>query len=262
MRALWNGTISFGLITIPVKLYPATKEGRLDMDILHQSDLGRIHYARICSVDGKEVPYKDVVKGYEVSKGHYVVLTDDDFRRANARKTKSIDIVGFARQEEVDPIYYEKPYYLEPANGAEKAYALLREALRRSDKVGIATFVLRNHEHVAVLRPYNSIIVLNQLRFQTELRDMNELQMPDPRLEEREMAMAMALVEHLTEEFHPEEFRDTYTDELLRVIRDKSKGRTPKQKEKEPEPTKVSDLSRLLQESMRTGRQKFPTHIR
>lgn len=145
MRAIWSGALNFGLVDIPVKLYAAAESARLDLDMLHRKDLKPIRYARVCRAEGKEVRYADVVKGYEYKKGDYIVLTEEDFRRANVRKTRLIDIVEFADAAEIDPIYYEKPYYLRPEKGSEKAYRLLRDALKRSGKMGIATFVLRGH---------------------------------------------------------------------------------------------------------------------
>src|SRR5215211_1486354 len=142
MRALWTGSLSFGLINIPMKLYSATQEHGLNFDMLHKKDLSPIRYARICKADGKEIPYKDIVKGYEYQKGDYVVLVEEDFKRANIKKTKSIEMIEFTKESEINPLYYEKPYYLEPDKGADKAYVLLREALLKSKKVGIAKFVL------------------------------------------------------------------------------------------------------------------------
>jgi DNA end-binding protein Ku len=153
MRAIWSGALSFGLVNIPVKLYSATAGMGLDLTMLHKKDISPIRYARICRADGKEIPYEDIVKGYEYQKGDYVILTDEDFKKASVEKTKAIEIESFVKESEIDPIYFEKPYYLEPEKGAQKAYALLRESLKKSKKIGLAKFVLRNREHLAAIRP-------------------------------------------------------------------------------------------------------------
>lgn len=257
MRSIWSGAISFGLVNIPVKLYSATGENKLDFDMLHEEDLSPIRYARVCRADGKEIPYQEIVKGYEYAKGDYVVLTDEDFKKANARKTKTIDIVDFVKEDEINVVYFEKPYFLEPSKGAEKAYALLREALKKSKKTAIAKFVLRNREHLAAVKPEENVLILDQMRFQTELRSPNELNLPKVDIaERREIDMALALIDQLSEPFKPEDYKDTYTAELRRVIDEKSKGKTPSQKEEEPVPTRVPDLMEVLRASLERERQK------
>lgn len=192
MRAIWRGSLSFGLINIPVRLYSATQEHALTFDLLHKKDLSPIRYARICKADGKEIPYEDIVKGYEYQKGDYVVLVDEDFKRANVKKTKSIEMIEFTQESEVNPLYYEKPYYLEPDKGADKAYALLREALVKSKKVGIAKFVLHNREHLALIKPYGKLLILNQLRYADEIRQYHELHLPSKEVaSSREIGMAL-----------------------------------------------------------------------
>jgi DNA end-binding protein Ku len=258
MRALWSGSVSFGLITIPVKLYSAVEDRGLDFDYLHKKDLEPIRYARVCKADGREVPYEDIVRGYEFEKGDYVVLTDEDFRRASPRKSGTIDLVSFSDAAEIDPIYYEKAYYLEPAKGAEKSYALLRDALSKSGKVGVATFVLRNREHVAVLRPYGKVLLVEQLRFRSEIREPKDLKLPRAKATEKETEMALTLIGHLTQPFDPAQFRDTYVEDLKEVIAEKARGREPKRRQEAPalEPTEVKDLMRLLRASLRKERPK------
>jgi DNA end-binding protein Ku len=257
MRAIWTGALSFGLVNIPVKLYSATAGTELSFNLLHKKDLSPIRYARICRADGKEVPYEDIVKGYEYQKGDYVILTDEDFKKVSARKTKTIDILDFAKESEIDTIYFEKPYYLEPDKGAEKAYTLLREALKKSKKVGIANFVLRNKEHLAAIKPFEDAIVVNQLRFKDEIKPITELNLPKAKAaaKGKEIEIALALIDHLTDHFKPDSYKDTYKKELEKVIQAKAKGKPIKIKEeKEPEPTEVADIMRLLKESLERER--------
>lgn len=251
MRALWSGALSFGLINIPVRLYSATQDHGLNFDMLHKKDLSPIRYARICKSDGREIPYQDIVKGYEYQKGDYVVLVDEDFKRANIKKTKTIDMVDFTDEKEIDPVYYEKPYFLEPGKGADKAYVLLREALKKSKKVGLAKFVLHNREHMAVIKPHDNILILNQLRYKSELKDAGQLHIPEKETaSSKEVVMALKLIEQLTTHFHPEQYHDTYTEELKSIIEDKAKGKKPRAKGHEPKITDVKDIMTMLKESL------------
>lgn len=251
MRALWSGLISFGLINIPVNLYGATNERRLSFDMLHAKDLSPIRYARICRTDGKEIPWEEIVKGYEYQEGDYVVLTDEDFKKANLNKTKAIEILDFVNQNEIEEIFLEKPYYLEPEKNAEKAYALLREALKKSKKLGVAKFVLRNREHLAILKPKDDVIVLNQMRFKDEIRSTEDLRLPAKNLiKPDEIDMALKLINELAGPFESDKYHDTYTEELEEIIQKKAKGIKPKAKGKIPEATKVPDLMSVLKESL------------
>ncbi len=258
MRALWTGALSFGLINIPVRLYSATQDHGLSFDMLHKKDLSPIRFARICKSDGKEVPYKDIVKGYEYQKGDYVVLVDEDFKQASIKKTKTIDILDFTYEKEIDPLFYEKPYYLEPDKGADKAYVLLREALKKSKKVGVAKFVLHNREHLAVIKPHDHLIILNQLRYQNEIRNASELHIPEKEVAStKEITMAIKLIDQLTSHFHLEDYHDTYTEELKAIIDDKLKGKKPKHaKAKEPKITPVKDIMAMLKESLEEHQRK------
>ncbi|MBX4187042.1 MAG: Ku protein [Candidatus Doudnabacteria bacterium] len=257
MRAIWSGALSFGLVNIPIKLYSATSGKTLSFDMLHKKDLSPIRYARVCRVDGKEIPYEDIVKGYEYQKGDYVVLTDEDFKKANVKKTKAIEIQDFVKENEIDPIYFEKPYYLEPEKGAAKAYVLLREALKKSKKIGIAKFVLRNREHLAVIKPFGNVLLLNQMRYQDEIRRPDDLNLPETKeAGKREIEIALALIDQLTSHFKPEEYHDTYTEELERVIKAKAKGKPIKAKGKEPQPTEVTDLMAMLRASLEKEKAK------
>jgi len=225
MRAIWTGTISFGLINIPVKLYSAVQDSGLDLDMLDGKDHSHIKFMRVNEDTGKEVKYGDIVKGYKID-DKYVVLDEKDFQAADAEKTKTIDIINFVKESEIDSIYYEQPYYLEPDKGAAKAYALLRDALKASKKVGITIFVLRNKEGLATLKPYENVIVLNRIRFSQEIRDPGELNLPAvSTTKSKEIEMANKLVEQLTEKFDISAFKDNYTDKLLQIIKNKAKGK-------------------------------------
>lgn len=253
MRSIWSGSLSFGLINIPVQLYSATQEHALEFDMLHKKDLSPIRYMRVCKEDGQEVPYKDIVKGYEYQKGEYVVVTEEDFKHADVKKTTTIDIKDFVFEDEIDMIYFEKPYYLEPGKGSDKAYALLRDALKKSEKVGVVTFVLRNREHLGIIKPYKDAIVLNQLRFESEIREMEGLKLPkEGTATKKEVDTAMKLIDQLTEKFVAKAYKDTYIDDLKAIIDKKIKGISPKKKTEKgvAKPSKVHDIMSLLKASL------------
>lgn len=256
MRSIWTGSISFGLINIPIKIFSAVEESTLDMDMLDKNDHSNIKFKRVNETTGKEVDYADIVKGYKIE-DKYVILEDEDFAAADAEKTKTIDILSFAAEKEIDSIYFEQPYYLEPDKGAMKAYALLRDALEASGKVGVTSFVLRNKEGLAILKPYKNVIVLNRIRFQQEIRDTSELKLPPvSNTKAKEMDMANKLVEQLTEKFDISSYKDEYTDKLLQIIKDKAKG-----KKQAPPKLKVvhkqnDDLMEMLKASLETKKKK------
>lgn len=200
----------------------------LDLDMLHKEDHAPIRYERVCRKDGQEVPWEDIVKGYEYREGDYVVLTQKDFDRANPHKTSTVDIQQFCETTEIDIRYYEKPYYLEPVKGGEKAYALLREALEKSDKVAIVTFVVHERQHLGLLVPLGRALILNQMRFPADLRSGSELQLPtDKDVSQRELEVALQLIKQETKHFVAEDFHDTYTEELEEIIKAKVKGQKP-----------------------------------
>jgi DNA end-binding protein Ku len=233
MRPIWTGSISFGLINIPVKLFSAVQESTLDLDMLDSKDHSNIKFKRVNENTGKEVAYTDIVKGYKLDSG-YVILEEEDFEAADAIKTKMIEIINFVEEQEIDSIYFEQPYYLEPEKSAMKAYALLRDALESSGKVGVTTFVLRNKEGLAILKPYKNVIVLNRIRFAQEIKEPSDLKSPPvSKTKSKEMDMANKLVEQLTEKFNIEKYKDTYSAKLLKRIKEKSKGKkiaVPKKK--------------------------------
>lgn len=255
MRSIWSGAISFGLIYIPVRLYNATENQELDFDLLRRGDLCRIRYARVCEETGEEVAYEDIVKGYQYEEGEYVVIEEEDFKRANVKKTRTIEISSFVRAEEIDQKFLEKPYFLEPEEGAQKVYALLREAMRKSGRVGVARFVLRTREHLALLKPEENVIVLNQMRFFSELRKPDELKLPGKqKVSGKELDLAVKLIDQLTEPWEPELLHDTYIEDLKRLIQEKVEGREPVFSEEELYPAEVTDLFAKLSESLEEAR--------
>ncbi len=254
MRPIWNGTISFGLVSIPVRLYSGTNPRQgIDLDMLHKSDHSPIRYARICRKDGEEIPWDDIVKGYEYREGDYAILTKKDLDELDAKKTQTIDILQFVDEPDIDIRYFEKPYYLEAIKGGEKAYALLHTALKQSGKLALVKFVMHEREHVAAIKPVGRALVLNQMRYPSDLRQPGELNIPSGKdLTEKEIAMALKLVRQETRPFVAEDLRDTYTDELEQLIKDKAKGKKiPKAKAEKPTETSAGDLMDALKKSLK-----------
>ncbi len=251
MHALWKGSISFGLVNIPVKMFSTGKENELKFVMLHKKDLSQIRYARICKTDGAEVPWNEIVKGFEYQPGEYVVLNQEDFDKANLKKTKSIEIFDFVKESEINSIYYVKPYILEPEKGASKTYVLLQEALIKSKKIGLAKYVVHNREHLAVIKPYKNMLILNQLRYEEELLKLNEVDIPAEKISPKEMAIALQLIDQQTAKFKPSDYRDTYHEEIKGIIEQKAKGRKIHPKGQAPQPTKVQDIMSLLKESLK-----------
>lgn len=251
MRSIWSGAISFGLIYIPIKLYSASEERQIDFDMLRKGDLCPIRYVRVCEADGEEVEYKDIVKGYQFRKGDYVVVTDADFKAAAPKKTQTIEIVAFIKESEVDAKLLEKPYFLEPVKGAARAYALLREALRKTEKVAVARYVLRTRERMCLLRPEDDMIVLLQMRWVSEVRSPEGLELPPAKdAEKKEVDMAVRLIDQMTETFDPSEYTDTYTETLMKFIEDKAAGKAREPEQEEAIPSEVTDLFAKLRESL------------
>ncbi len=253
MRPIWNGSISFGLINIPVRIFSGTNphEG-IDLDMLHKDDHAPIRYARICRKDGEEISWNDIVKGYEYREGDYVVLTKKELESIDAEKTQTIDILQFVDEEDIDIRYFEKPYYLEVVKGGDKAYALLRTALQKTGKLALAKFVMHQREHVAVIKPLGRALVLEQMRFPSDLRQPGELHFPtDKVVAKSEVEMAVKLVKQETKPFIAEDLRDTYTEELEEMIKDKTKGKKITSKTKAPEKTSSKDLMNALKASLK-----------
>jgi DNA end-binding protein Ku len=254
MRPIWNGSISFGLVNIPVRLFSGTNphEG-IDLDMLHKDDHAPIRYARICRKDGEEVPWNDIVKGYEYRDGDYIVLSKKEMDSIDAKKTQTIDIQQFVDEGDIDIRYFEKPYYLEVVKGGEKAYALLRAALQKSNKIALAKFVMHGREHIAAIKPVGRALILNQMRFPSDLREPGELHFPtEKEITAKEAEMALKLVKQETKPFIAEDLHDTYTEELEEMIKDKVKGKKPKKiAASEPTTTSAKDLMSALKASLK-----------
>jgi DNA end-binding protein Ku len=251
-RALWKGSIAFGLVNIPIELHTAVRDHRPKFRMLHAKDKSPVKYERVCIRDGRAVAWEDLVKGYEYAKGHFVILTKEDFKAAAVEKTRTIDIVDFVTAEAIDDRFFETPYYLVPTKGGERAYALLREALRESGRIGIAKFILRDAQHLAAVEVIDQAIVLSMMRFADELADPKPLGFPaSTGIRKAELDMAKALVNSLAAEWDPEKYTDEYVENLMRIIKGKVKGKkvtfeapeTPRQGE-------VVDLMERLRRSL------------
>jgi len=253
MRPIWNGSISFGLVNIPVRLYSGSNQRQgIDLDMLHKDDHSPIRFARICRKDGEEIPWNDIVKGYEYRDGDYVVLTKKELEQIDARRTQTIDIQQFVHEADIDVRFFEKPYYLEVVQGGEKAYALLRGALEQSGKLALATFVLHERQHLAVIKPVGRALVLEQMRYLSDLREPGELHLPtDKDVSSKELEMALKLVKQETKPFIAEDFKDTYTEELEELIKDKTKGKKPARRTAAPRETSSKDLMSALKASLK-----------
>jgi DNA end-binding protein Ku len=255
MRAIWKGSISFGLVNIPIALYPATRREDLKFRLLRGSDLSPVNYKRVAEKDGKEVPWDQIVKGYEYEKGKFVVLDEKDFQRVDLEATQTVDIQDFVDVDEIDPMYFYKPYYLEPQKGGDKAYVLLRETLAKTKKVGIAKVIIKTRQYLAGVKPLEHTLVLELMHFAEELADPEKLNVPKRSAEpgKREIDMAKALVESMSAAWDPTKYKDDYRDALLDVIEEKveSGGKEIAEKPKEKKPSsKVIDLVAVLQESL------------
>lgn len=256
MRSIWTGAIGFGLVNIPVKMYSATQRSELDLDMLDKTDMSHIKYQRINEKSGKPVDYNNIVKGYKMDE-RYVILDDKDFEAANAKKTKTVEISDFVNEDEIDSVYFETPYYLEPDRSGERAYALLREALRKTKKVGVATYVMRNKEALGILRANEKVIILNRIRFAEEVRDPSELKLPEaPTIKKAELDMAISLIDNLTSKFDISGYKDTYTEQLMKLIEAKAKGVKPKAAPMKVVHNATDDLMAQLKASLGTKKKK------
>ncbi len=228
MKAIWKGAISFGLVNIPVKLYSATEQSNLDLDMVDSRDMGKIHFQRVNENTGKEVKYENIAKAYMLN-GNYIMLDDEDFEAAAPEKSKIIEVNHFIDEDEIDTIYFENSYYVEPEKSGEKAYALLREALTKSGKVGIAQFVLRTSEALTVIKPLDNILVLSKIRFAQEIRSIDEFNLPAKSVvKPAELKMALTLINQYTQPFNIEKYKDEYANALLKVIKAKASGKKGK----------------------------------
>jgi DNA end-binding protein Ku len=260
MRPLWSGALTFGLVNIPVRLHSAVQaKERVSFRLLHKTDLSPIKYERVCQKEGETVSWNEIVKGYEYSKGKFVVLTDEDFKAAAIESSKTIEIMDFVNADEVDPRYFETPYYVVPAKGGEKAYALLREAIKRTGMVGIGKITMRSNSlHLAGVKAVGNAIVLEIMRFADELVDVGEFTFPtDDGVRPQELQMAQQLVENLSQPFDASKYTDDYRANLMKIIRAKMKGKKIEVSEpEERESTQVVDLMQRLQESLEMGKKR------
>jgi DNA end-binding protein Ku len=256
-RAIWSGSISFGLLNVPVKLYSAVSKQTVRFKELREDDGSRVRHKRVAESDGKEVPYEKIVKGYEYAPDQYVVLTRDELSELDPKKTRAIEIQDFVDLDDIDPIYFEQPYYLAPDKGAAKAYALLVQAMKESRKVAIARFVLRNKEHLAAIRPMDDVLTMATMRFHDEVTPPNDLdgdvfeEEKPKKPDKRELEMAKRLIDSLSSDFKPDKYRDEYREELLSLLEQKAEGKeVVTAPSEEPEPTKAPDLMAALEESL------------
>jgi len=254
-RELWKGAIHFGLVHIPVSLYPAEQREELSYSMLDRRDLAPVGYKRFNKNTGDEVPYEQIVKGYEYEEGRYVTLEKEDFKRANVEASQTVDIVGFVDATDIPAYYYETPYYLGVGKHGEKGYALLRETLQRTGRVGIANVVIRTRQHLAALYPQGKLLMLNILRYQNEIRPSDDVKVPedlkDAKVQPRELAMAERLVEDMVMKWDPAEYHDTYRDDLLKLIEEKAQGNLkPVPKARAPREAQVIDFASLLEKSL------------
>ena len=251
-RALWKGSISFGLVNIPIELHTAVRDHRPRFRMLHAKDKSPVKFQRVCIRDGHPVAWDELVKGYEYQKGQFIVVTKDDFEAAALEKTRTVDIIDFVNADEIDDRFFETPYYLVPAKGAERAYSLLREAIRESGRIGIAKFILRDAQHLAAVEVIQQAIVLTVMRFADELVDVAQFELPgDSGVRKSELDMAKALVNNLAAEWNPAKYTDEYRDNLMRIIRARVKGKPVKlEAAAEPRQAEVVDLMERLRRSL------------
>ncbi len=254
-RELWKGAIQFGLVHIPVSLYPAEHRDELSFTMLDRRDMQPVGYKRVNKTTGAEVPFDQIVKGYEYTEGEYVTLEKEDFKRANVDATQSVDIVGFVERESLPSYLFESPYYLAPGKHGDKGYALLRETLVRTGRVGIATVVIRTRAHLAALYAVDSVLVLNTLRYAGEMRDLKDLKVPEDlkeaKVTPKELDMAERLVEDMALDWDPTKYHDTYRDDLMKMIEEKASGKAkPAAKTRAPRGAEVIDFAKLLEKSL------------
>ena len=256
-RAIWSGSISFGLLNVPVRLYSAVSKQTVRFRELREGDGSRVKHKRVAESDGKEVPYEKIVKGYEYAPDQYVVLSRDELTELEPQRSRAIEIQDFVDLDDIDPIYFEQPYYLGPDKGAERAYALLVQAMKDAHKVAIARFVLRNKEHLAAIRPMEDVLTLTTMRFHDEVSSPQDLdgevfeEAKPKKPEKRELEMAKQLIDSLTSDFEPGKYRDEYREELLDLLERKAEGKeVVSAPTEEPKPTKAPDLMAALEDSL------------
>jgi len=255
MRAIWTGAIGYGLVNIPVKMYSATQDSSLDLDMLDKKDHSNIRFQRVNEKTGKEVAWENIVRGYKYN-GDYVILDDEDFKKASPEKSKLIEIAEFVSVDDIDTVFYETPYYLEPEKTGAKAYVLLRDALEKSGKVGLGTYVMRTKETIGIIKPKDDILVLNKMRFPEEIRDHKELKVPADKTKPNELKMALALIDQLSGPFDIDKYKDTYSEQLMKVIEAKAKGKKITMPTMKVVHSKSQDLMDQLKASLSTSKRK------
>jgi DNA end-binding protein Ku len=265
MRTLWKGAISFGLVTIPVSLYPATRREELKFRMLRKSDHSPINYKRVAEADGKEVPWDQIVKGYEYEKDRYVILKDEDFARVDVEATQTVDIINFVALDDVDPLLFYKPYYLEVGKGGDKAYVLLRDSLLKTGKIAIAKVVIRARQHLAAVKPQKDGLILELMHFPEELIDVEEFKEPKEKtIGKAEMRMAEQLIDSMSSPWKPEDYSDDYREALEKIIEDKIEhgDKKTQSRRKRPSKTNIIDLAEVLKKSLQETKSAKPARRR
>lgn len=255
MRSIWNGSISFGLVSIPIKMYSASEDRRLDLDMLDIHDNARIRYKRVNEDTGKEVEWKDIVKGFKKD-DTYVVLEKEDFELANAKKSRTIDIEEFVDSKEVSDLLFKSPYFLEPQKEGGKSYNLLRDALKKTKKLGVATFVMRQKENLCLIGVYKNALVLHVIRFSDEIRNPEDLKLPDTKVSKKEVDMAISLIDTYSDTFKLDKYKDVYNDQLMKIINNKSSGKKSRAQKVDTTPTQAEDLMAKLKASLEKKKKK------
>ena len=252
MRAIWKGNISFALVSIPISLFSATRRNELSFHYLHKKDMSTVSYKRFCDTDNTEVPWEEITRGYEFEKDRYIEITDEDLDKADVELTKTIQIQEFVQEDEIDPVYFDKPYYLEPQKGGERAYALMRDALAQSRKVGIAKVVMKSREHLAAVKSVGTMLTLQTMRFAHEIVDPSSLTLPSKsEISKKEMDLANTLIDSMSDKFDPNRYKDDYYEKVMELIRMKLAGVAPEAPAaKGPGPAKVVDLMEVLKQSL------------
>jgi len=252
MRAIWKGNISFALVSIPISLFSATRKNEISFHYLHKRDMSPVSYKRFCDSEDVEVPWEEITRGYEYEKGQYIEITDEDLDKADIELTKAIQIVEFVHEDEIDPLYFDKPYYLEPQKGGERAYALMRDALAESKKVGIAKVVLKSREHLAAVKSIGNMMTLQTMRFAHEIVDAGSLNLPQKaEISKKEMDLANTLIDSMSDRFDARKYKDDYYDKVLSLIQMKVAGVSPAAPAAVgPGPAKVVDLMEILKQSL------------
>lgn len=252
MKAIWTGSIGFGLVNIPIKMYTAVEESVLDLDMLDKKDHSNIKFKRVNATTGKEVAWENIVRGYLLN-DKYVVLHKEDFEKASPEKTKHIEITQFTDEKGIDSSYFEQPYFLEPQKTGVRAYALLRDALKKTGKAGVGLFVMHNREHACIIKVQGNVLLLNRIRFSQELRSPKELKIPATKSKPAEVKMAINLIGQLTKPFDISKLKDEYSDKLLKIIKSKSKGKVTPFKPMKVVHSKTKDLMEQLKASLTSG---------